>query len=347
MIFKSPNTDGFYQDFLLYLEQVNRAQSTRDSYARDLRLFLKWCELNKLKRLSKISPQDISDYLEFLKFPTPLVKKKSLFSKKIEVKILEGPLAVNSRKRHLSTIKNFYAFLKDKYPQKHIFHWGFIKSPVLEKLHSIRLKDEDLLHTPLLREGHWNKVTEFPLKLEDRLLLYLMYWGGLRLSEVRTLKVNQLNVQTNVLNLYRKGGKRHELFLQDNGICSLTWEQLNPDWKTAEDLASYVFRGRFSNRPLTRRAAYKKVKKIFKKAGLPQNLSPHSLRKSCATRLYYQTKDLLFVRDYLGHSDAKVTQTYIETQGVSFEDKDKFGTSTSLSLNYGSQKYPAQESLYN
>ena len=52
---------------------------------------------------------------------------------------------------------------------------------------------------------------------------------------------------------------------------------------------------------------------ILKKSGLPSSLTPHSFRRACATNLYIETRDLLLVRDYLNHHDAKVTQTYIDS----------------------------------
>ena len=52
---------------------------------------------------------------------------------------------------------------------------------------------------------------------------------------------------------------------------------------------------------------------ILKKSCLPANLTPHSFRRACATNLYIETRDLLLVRDYLNHHDAKVTQTYIDS----------------------------------
>ena len=52
---------------------------------------------------------------------------------------------------------------------------------------------------------------------------------------------------------------------------------------------------------------------ILKKCGLPSNLTPHSFRRACATNLYLKTRDLLLVRDYLNHHDAKVTQSYIDS----------------------------------
>ncbi len=311
-------------EFLKYLEQVNRSPATRDSYERDLKRFLTWVRMRGIQRLEKVSPQDISDYLEYLRTPLPFYRK-TLISKFMNVSkrkrnkenslTLPKGLSVTSRKRHLSTLKNFFGFLCEKYPKRHWWQRGFKRNPVLKRLHSIKVKDEDFDHTPILREEHWERIWETPLKERDRLFLALMYFGGLRISEVRVLRYHQFHFQTNVLEFMRKGGKRHQLFLQDNGVCGLLWQRL----AMGKSENSYVFSDKFLRGPLGRRGAYKRAKRIFKKAGLPTNLSPHSLRKACATRLYHQTKDLLFVRDYLGHSDAKVTQTYIETQGQSIE----------------------------
>lgn len=298
------------KEFLNYLHQVNRSSATIDSYGRDLRNFLNWMRLRGFTRLESIGPRDISDYLEFLKRPVPIAAEGLANGNKLEI---SKGLSVTSRKRHLSTLKNFFGFLCEKYPKKHWWQRGFKSNPVLKRLHAIKVKDEDFDHTPLLRVHHWERLWESPLKERDRLFLALMYWGGLRVSEVRNLKMNQLRFDTNVLTFIRKGGKRHHLFLQDNGKCGLIWQRLI---FKEENTEKYLFANRWKNGPLNRRGAYKRVKKAFQKAGLPQNLSPHSLRKACASRLYYQTKDLLFVRDYLGHADAKVTQTYIETQGV-------------------------------
>lgn len=263
-------------------------------------------------KLESIGPREISDYLEYLKTPVKLPHHK-------DSPVTPYParsLSVTSRKRHLSTLKNFFGYLCEKYPKKHWWQRGFKANPVLKRLHAIKVKDEDFEHTPLLRAHHWEKLWETPLKERDRLFLALMYWGGLRVSEVRSLKMNQLQLDTNVLTFIRKGGKRQHLFLQDNGKCGLIWQRLI--FKEV-NLEKPLFPNRWKSGHLNRRSAYKRVKKAFQKAGLPQNLSPHSLRKACASRLYYQTKDLLFVRDYLGHVDAKVTQTYIETQGVTLE----------------------------
>lgn len=296
----------YYQDFLQYLKVANRSPRTIESYGRDLKLFLKWCEFQNISRLEKVTTSHISDYKNYLSTGGELIQKTWRKQKKIT--LLSSPLAVSSRKRHFSTLKNFFSYLLERYPKK---RWnpfrGFGENPVLSKIHAIRLKDEDIEHTPLLKEADWHKLQELPMKPKERLLLSLMYWGGLRLSEVKNLKCDQFDFETKSLQLIRKGGKRHRLYLIDDHQILNLW-----DIVSSKTRGPFLFTWGLRGIPLTRRAAFKRVKTLYKKAGLSTELTPHSLRKACATRLYQQTKDLLFVRDYLGHSDAKVTQTYIE-----------------------------------
>lgn len=289
------------EDFLEHYDQLNRSKNTIESYARDLILFKNWTESLCHKRFNRLDAHDIQDYLLFLKSGGPPLKK---------------PLAIASRKRHLSTLKNFFDFLVEKYPKTPWYHRSkapleFKSSPIKPKLHQLRIKDGDYVPTALVKEEHWQALMAAPLNLKERLFLSLLYWGGLRISEAKNLKIDQFDGKTNTLNVVRKGGKRHHYFIYDDGKLAIWWEAYaNKHGKRHLFPSSSFLSG-----PMTRRGAYRLVKRCFQKAGLPSELSPHGLRKACATRLYQQTKDLLFVRDYLNHSDAKVTQRYIEVTG--------------------------------
>ena len=67
---------------------------------------------------------------------------------------------------------------------------------------------------------------------------------------------------------------------------------------------------------------YNRVLKILEKSNLPKELTPHSFRRACATNLYLETRDLLLVRDYLNHHDAKVTQTYIDSTQIKTTEEE-------------------------
>jgi len=302
------------EDYLEHCAQLNRSKNTIDSYARDLIHFKNWTEAVVHKRFNQLNAQDIQNYLGFLKKGS-CSYKTGIFKRVWHHYQLKKPLSVATRKRHLSTLKNFFDYLLQKYPKTPWYRRShapleFSEGPIKSKLHQLKIKDGDFTPTPLVKEEHWQALMAAPLNLKERLFLSLLYWGGLRISEAKDLRIDQLELKTNVLNVIRKGGKRHQFFIYDDGKLALWWEAY-----AKMHGKEFLFPSSYFQGPITRRGAYKLIKRCFSKAQLPSNLSPHGLRKACATRLYHQTKDLLFVRDYLNHSDAKVTQRYIELSG--------------------------------
>ncbi|MEK6623609.1 MAG: site-specific integrase, partial [Bdellovibrionota bacterium] len=214
-------------------------------------------------------------------------------------------------RRHLSSIKNFFEFLKEQYED--VGRNTFRVNPVKSKSHQIKLTDRDQTPTSLLTIQEWQKVCESIKRPKDRLMVQLLYHGGLRLDELRLLKVEDLNYETRILTFIRKGGKRHHLKL-------MHFETIGPLWKkvgNGRPLQDFLFLSTHA-RPFSHRGLFQHMRSILNKAQISTNIGPHSFRKACATQLYHRTKDLLLVRDYLNHSDAKVTQTYIESHSPGF-----------------------------
>ena len=81
-------------------------------------------------------------------------------------------------------------------------------------------------------------------------------------------------------------------------------------------MTDFLFQNK-EGRPYSLKTFYNQIMKIIERAEVTPGISPHSFRKACATNLYIKTLDLLYVRDYLNHSDAKVTQTYIDKATLS------------------------------
>ena len=302
------------EDYLDHCSQLNRSSNTISSYARDLLQFKNWCEEVAKLRFNQVSAKELQEYLRFLQLGS-CTFQTGFFKRRSHEYRLKKPLSVASRKRHLSSLSNFYEFLIQKYP---VTSWyklrsapmEFRESPIKSKLHQLKIKDGDFTPTPIVKEEHWQMLCGAGLNLKERLFLSLLYWAGLRISEAKDLRVDQLDLTHNMLTVLRKGGKRHTYFIYDDGKMALWWQAFAQTHQS-----EYLFPSSYFKGPITRRGAYKMVKRCFEKALLPKELSPHGLRKACATRLYNQTKDLLFVRDYLNHSDAKVTQRYIEASG--------------------------------
>ena len=312
-------------NYIENLERLNKSPHTIKSYQNDLLQFLEWLEFAKKIQLHQVGQETIGQYLnylsvggEFLFSPTPISRIKhffQLFWKKNKQElavpktriIRANPLGVSSKKRHLSCIKNFFEYLKQTHEEK---SKKFLLNPVKTKIHAIKLKDTDVNHTKILRQSDWNKIEETIYRVEDKLLMGLLYWAGLRLSEVRNLDISNFDFSTKTITFARKGGYKHTLYPQNSP-------------KIFEILDLYLAKKRIQSGPLFQRSwgkkldiktIYNRILKICKKSGVGPEITPHSFRKACATYLYFQTKDLLYVRDYLNHHDAKVTQTYIDSK---------------------------------
>lgn len=256
-------------------------------------------------------------------------------------------LGVASRRRRLSNIKSLFAFLQEHF-QDYQDQNGFSlyqQSPVRKKLHQIKLKDKDQIPTVTMRQEDFNILNESVVKISDRLMIHLLFYAGLRLNELRTICWRDWDPEAGVLTFIRKGGDRHALkiyqstqtpelkpfFLRHFDLSFSTFTTQNQQILRNEGLPSLyeryqsttIFKGNH-HKMFSERGLYGHLMSLMKRAErhphyqgakkIRLGLTPHSFRKGCATWLYQETKDLLFVRDYLNHKDAKITQSYIDTK---------------------------------
>lgn len=323
----SKENRNYIELFLNNLKGLNKSEHTILNYRADLEKFCHWIEKNKQVSIQKVNGDVIGEYQEFLlkggaiyrplnsnsqvKIVTlfSLLFLQTFFKKRTRKPILffQNPMSVSSRRRHLSTIKNFYEFLKQYHEDKSN---KFLKNPVKSKIHGITLKDIDVENTKMITHQEFEKVFENAWKAKEKFLLLILYYGGLRLSEVTNLKFTDFDYESKSVTFYRKGGSKHKLYLKNSDAI---FNSLNFLLSQSKDQQIYIFESK-DNRPVTSRAVYNLIMKLLKISNIREEITPHSFRKACATNLYKETKDLLFVRDYLNHSDAKVTQTYIDTK---------------------------------
>jgi integrase/recombinase XerD len=152
-----------------------------------------------------------------------------------------------------------------------------------------------------------------PLALRDWAMLELMYASGVRISEVVTLRLRDVDMQEGLIRVRGKGSK----------------ERIVPFGQAArEALAAYLdgarpalaqaggrrsggalFLGR-RGRPLTRKAAWQIVRRQVMRAGIQKRVTPHTLRHTFATHLLQCGADIAAVQEMLGHADISTTQIY-------------------------------------
>ena len=147
--------------------------------------------------------------------------------------------------------------------------------------------------------------------LRDRCMLEVLYATGLRVSELVSLSLSQINLRQGVVRVFGKGNKERLVPL---GEEALNWLEVylteaRPSLirgKGGTDAAFPSNRGR----ALTRQTFWYAIKKYARKAGVNVELSPHTLRHAFATHLLNHGADLRVVQMLLGHSDVSTTQIY-------------------------------------
>jgi site-specific recombinase XerD len=150
--------------------------------------------------------------------------------------------------------------------------------------------------------------------LRDRTILETLFSTGLRVSELVKLNRDQINLDRKEFGVRGKGNKIRVVFLSDTAS---DWIKRYLDVRKDDYLPLFIrYGGRRTvdktgeKMRLTARSVERIVKKYSKKAGLPIDAHPHTLRHSFATDLLISGADLRSVQEMLGHESIRTTQVY-------------------------------------
>jgi integrase/recombinase XerD len=151
--------------------------------------------------------------------------------------------------------------------------------------------------------------------LRDATMLHTMYAAGLRVSELVTLRLADIDLEAGFLAVTGKGEKRRVVPLGEWAIAFLRryLAHVRPQWALAGEAAVFVTHWR---RPMTRQGFWLIVKRHARAAGISKPLSPHKLRHSFASHLLDGGADLRSVQAMLGHVDISTTQIYTHVSGA-------------------------------
>jgi integrase/recombinase XerD len=216
--------------------------------------------------------------------------------------LLEGVKAASSA-RLLSTFRRFYRYLLREGliaedPTVNIDH------PRLARSLPSSLSEEEvelLLVEPDLT---------VPVEHRDAVMLEVLYASGLRVSELVTLEVQQLNLQQGVVRVTGKGNKDRLVPLGRPAIDRFQYylQQVRP--LLMGPVQSAVAFPSKRRKVMTRQAFWHRIKLYAKRSGICKNIAPHTLRHAFATHLLNHGADLRVVQLLLGHSDLSTTQIY-------------------------------------
>jgi integrase/recombinase XerD len=271
--------------FLTHVQvEKGLATNTLSAYRRDLAKFQDFAKKRKLA-LAAVKRDDLVDFLA------------GLYRQKLESKTVA---------RHLVTLRNFFrhAQVQELISEDPTAH---LESPKIRRSLPgyLRLDEvEKLLELP-------DQTT--PLGLRDRAMLEVLYSTGLRVSELTSLRVMDLDTKVGCVRCISKGDKERIVPVGRKALAIV--EKYLRDGRTAligtmkGNAGPYLFVNRRGGR-ISRVGVWKIFSSYGRKAGLRVPLTPHMLRHSFATHLLERGADLRSVQLMLGHSDISTTQIY-------------------------------------
>jgi len=270
----------YIEEFIDYII-IERGLSTNtsESYNRDLIKYDSF--LNK--SIDLVDYIDIEKYIEYLK--------------------KEG-LSESTICRNIVSIKNFHKYVSRIYNKKDPSET--IERPKIKKRLPSVLSISDIDNILNI-----NTINDFDYR--NKAMLELMYATGLRVSELVSLNVNDVDIQNSVVRCFGKGSKERIIPIGDIAIDSIREYLERRSSMLKGYITDYLFINNHGNK-LTRQGFFKILKIIAKKQGVNKSFSPHTLRHSFATHLLENNVDLRIIQELLGHENISTTQVYTHLQ---------------------------------
>lgn len=277
------NNQELLNEYLLSIVvEKGLSKNTLLAYKNDLTFFLNYLKENNTLILD-IDHYQVNEYIEYLQ---------------------DNKLAIKSIKRKVSALKNFFIYLTLHENFKYDF--SYFES----------LKEEEYLPKFVAQED-MNRVldslkTDTFIEIRNKAICELMYATGIRVSELVSLKRDNVSFVNQTIKVNGKGAK--ERIIPFSEKCSrwllLYLEKLKTLEKKGNN--SYLFITK-NNKQVTRQEIYILIKETFEEQGI-KNVTPHTLRHSFASNLLSQGCPLMIVKTLLGHEDIKTTQIYTHVE---------------------------------
>lgn len=290
--------------YLRFLQsEENKSTLTVNNYRQSLSMLQ---ELLPLKTVNNFSKDTITDY------------KQALHTFRTR---RNGELTVRTKNHHLTVLRAFLRYLiqeeeLDIYPPDRVKRFK-------EQQRQVKVLSHEELQRLLQAPN-----TEERAGKRDKAILELFFSTGLRLQELRSLNVKDLNFTTREISVRGKRGKVRVVFISDEAAAALKAymesrvDHLSPLFiRNLEKAANIMPPGEEFR--LSRISIYSIVKKYALVAGIVTDPSPHTLRHSFATDLLRNGADLRSVQELLGHKDLSTTQIYTHVTNPQLKEVHK------------------------
>lgn len=266
-----------YEEYKDYLKGVEKSKKTIEGYYQDLNFFSKWLhqKYNCPIYLEDVIIGEIEEFLKMLKD--------------------ERNYKPQSRKRVAASIKMFFKFAYKK---------KLITTDIATDIEPIKVVPKEREY---LTE---DEVIEFAEAISHKVvkvMVYTMFYAGLRVSEATNLKVEDVDLEKRQIKVIAgKGNKNRTIPINDK-----LYEILK-EYSTWRIDSEYFFATKKTGK-ISKVRVEAIVRETREKLGIKKQVTPHTFRHSFASRLVEKNVNIVSISKLLGHSDIKVTSVYTHT----------------------------------
>ncbi len=255
------------------------SEHTRNAYQRDLDHLQNYCDKHDISKWSALDGRQLRGF--------------------VAERHRQG-IGGRSLQRNLSAVRTFYSYLLKEAKVKNNPAEGIIAPKSPRKLPKVLDADQTVQLVEINEED--------TLAIRDRAMLELIYSSGLRLAELISLNLSDIDFNDRILTVTGKGKKTRIVPVGQHAIKAIKrWLKNRAAMTNESEQALFI-----SNRGkrISSRSVQDRLKQWAIKQGLPIHVHPHMLRHSFASHLLESSGDLRAVQELLGHADISTTQVY-------------------------------------
>lgn len=278
---------GELEAFISYLSHIRKmSDNTIVSYRRDLNKFTAYLEEQGIRRIEEVSEFDLNDYIRQL-------EKQNFKAATIS--------------RSIASIKAFFHYLTKE---------GIVKEDISQNLKAPKIEKRvpEVMTVEETERLLMQPTGDNPKGLRDRAMLELLYATGIRVTELVSLKVQDVDLKTSLLDCRDSDRERKIPFGSKAREALVDYLSGGREQLLCGEKSDILFMN-CSGKPMSRQGFWKLLKVYGKKAGIERDITPHTIRHSFAAHLIENGADVKSVQEMLGHSDISTTQVYVKFSG--------------------------------
>ena len=255
------------------------SEHTRSAYQRDLAYLREFCDKQEINKWSDLDGKQLRGF--------------------VASRHREG-IGGRSLQRNLSAIRSFYRYLIDEAKVKNNPAEGIIAPKTPRKLPKVLDADQTVQLVEIDEQDG--------LAVRDRAMLELIYSSGLRLAELISINMGDLDFSDRILTVTGKGKKMRSVPVGKHAIQAIkNWLKIRQSMINENETALFISQ---RGKRISPRSVQERLKQWAIKQGLPSHVHPHMLRHSFASHMLESSGDLRAVQELLGHADISTTQVY-------------------------------------